>query len=354
MAQCAIVLQFSLFVVAGVGLLSLAVADLRHSRDADSCLLALWTVGTFVFCWIFNWTVNARSILPMAPAVSILIVRAIGRRAMASAQRASSWEFVPLLPLGILALAVARADTQLANAGRSAAEEFHDRYGGRSDVFFAGHWGFQYYMESYGFRPVDVRKTAMTPGDLLILPQNNSFLPTLSDDFYGQTAVLERTACPVLATMNSAVGAGFYADGWGPLPFAAGAVPKESYRVMAFLSPKQATRQDNSHDAVALNNLAWLLATREPADGGDPDQAVRLAKRACELTDGKSPSYLDTLAAAYAAAGRFDEAVATAEKARAAALAGGQTASAKRIEARLELYRLGRAYREPAPPPSHP
>ena len=52
-----------------------------------------------------------------------------------------------------------------------------------------------------------------------------------------------------------------------------------------------------------LNNLSWVLATDEDAQFRDGAEAVRLAKRACELTEYKLPYTLDTLAAAYAEAG---------------------------------------------------
>lgn len=61
------------------------------------------------------------------------------------------------------------------------------------------------------------------------------------------------------------------------------------------------------------NNLAWLLATSPVL--GNPAEAVELAKRACDLTAGKDPGTLDTLAVALAAAGRFDEAVQALRKA---------------------------------------
>jgi len=97
----------------------------------------------------------------------------------------------------------------------------------------------------------------------------------------------------------------------------------------------------------ALNNLAWLLATHASADGGDPIRAAALAERVCKLTDNRVATYLDTLAAAYAAAGRFDDAVGTAEKAIQLADSTAQTQLASNIEMRLELYRADRAYYEP-------
>jgi tetratricopeptide (TPR) repeat protein len=105
---------------------------------------------------------------------------------------------------------------------------------------------------------------------------------------------------------------------------------------------------------AAHNSLAWLLATREPANGGDPARAVPLAERACELSGQENAQCLDTLAAAYAAAGRFADAVMTAERAVQLAASSGQTTLAKNIQSRLEWYRAGRPYRTALRNPEQP
>jgi Flp pilus assembly protein TadD len=58
---------------------------------------------------------------------------------------------------------------------------------------------------------------------------------------------------------------------------------------------------------LALSTLAWLEATERDAPR-NPEDAVRLASRAAELTRGRDPSVLDILAVAYASAGRLDDA----------------------------------------------
>ncbi len=101
----------------------------------------------------------------------------------------------------------------------------------------------------------------------------------------------------------------------------------------------------------ALNNLAWLLATRPPTESGNAVRAVALAERACKLikrdTDYRAVPCLDTLAAAYAAAGRFDDAVGTAQKAIQLADSTAQTQLVSQLEMQLDLYRASRAYYEP-------
>ena len=100
---------------------------------------------------------------------------------------------------------------------------------------------------------------------------------------------------------------------------------------------------------AVLNCLAWLKAASKNPQLHDPQEAIRLAKRACELTQSQNPVMLDTLAAAYAATGRFDEAVETAEKALKLAQEANQQQLTERIEKRLELYKAGKAYGDPSP-----
>jgi hypothetical protein len=97
----------------------------------------------------------------------------------------------------------------------------------------------------------------------------------------------------------------------------------------------------------ALNNLAWLLATAPDDQVRDGSRAVELAERACQLTGWKHPVLMGTLAAAYAEAGRFDDAVKMAERARSEAEAQKLEPVAARNTELLELYRQGKPYREP-------
>jgi len=96
----------------------------------------------------------------------------------------------------------------------------------------------------------------------------------------------------------------------------------------------------------SLNNLAWILAANADATLRNGAEAVTLAERACRLTNYKEPLLVGTLAAAYAEAGRFPDAVSSAEKARGLALAAGQKEVAQKNQELLEIYRSGRAYHE--------
>ena len=91
-----------------------------------------------------------------------------------------------------------------------------------------------------------------------------------------------------------------------------------------------------------INDLAWILAAHPDAEVRDAAEAIELAERAAARTDHRYANILDTLAAAYAAAGRFDEAVATAQ--RAVELAPGDES----IRAHQRAYLDRRPYTDPA------
>jgi tetratricopeptide (TPR) repeat protein len=114
----------------------------------------------------------------------------------------------------------------------------------------------------------------------------------------------------------------------------------------AVKSYRQALRLAGDNLEVC-NNLAWLLATHPAAAAGDAAQAVELAEKVCNLTHRSRATYLDTLAAAYANAGRFDEAKAAAKEAIALAEASGRIKLAEEIKSRLARYEAGKPWREP-------
>jgi tetratricopeptide (TPR) repeat protein len=96
----------------------------------------------------------------------------------------------------------------------------------------------------------------------------------------------------------------------------------------------------------AMNNLAWTLATSPEANLRNGDRAVELAERACELTHYQKTIYIGTLAAAQAEAGRFDDAMTTAQKAVALAQQNGEPDLLQKNQELLERYRRHQTARE--------
>jgi 4-amino-4-deoxy-L-arabinose transferase-like glycosyltransferase len=228
-------IQMIFWATAGLCVLGLVVADLLRHRDVRSLLLFLWVAGTFFFAAFCNWTVNARSILPMTPAVAILVVRRL------ETTQPKTWSPAVITCLVAsygLAWFVTMSDFSIAGACRQGAQEICDKYGGgRGTLWFQGHWGFQYYMQQLGASPMDFKNSPLKPGDLLVVPANNTnILPPDAQ----KSELLETFTIPGaqgMATFNPSIGGGFYASAIAPLPFAFGSVPPDQIFVYALKFP---------------------------------------------------------------------------------------------------------------------
>lgn len=276
----------ALFATIGIGILALAVTDFAQRRTADSVLLSLWVIGTFFFAAIMNWSITARTLLPMVPAVMILLLRRFNTSAVAApaaptsapasgnqvvtiaptavtiegraseiknrpamddqqataprpndltlrTSQASNGRMLwwPLLPAALVSLLVTTADYKFANTARLASSYFQNRFQTEpGTVWFEGHWGFQYYMEQWRTKPVDQNERGIVSGDLVIIPWTNTNISLASP---ATTGLTEQVNFPqfLFATMSPETGAGFYSNRWGPLPWVFARTPPELYLV---------------------------------------------------------------------------------------------------------------------------
>jgi len=102
----------------------------------------------------------------------------------------------------------------------------------------------------------------------------------------------------------------------------------------------------NPNRPEAINNLAWLLATGSNAKFRNGAEAVRLAINACEMTHYHATAYIGTLAAAYAEAGQYDDAIKTAKTAITMAREAGETNLLEENLRLLEVYSAEHPYHE--------
>jgi hypothetical protein len=222
-------LQMSLFVVAGAIILALAVADAIRNGTPASILLLLWVAGVMVFVCAVNWTVSGRNILPLVPAAAVLIVRRL-ELPQSGGLRGFWW------PLGIslaVALMVAWADSRLAGVARQAASHVPSQLAPRfRDIAFEGHWGFQYYMEQFGFEPFRRKPLVLKSDQAIVVPLGNTSLFRLPDNLAETNAEYNFLPMQWLSVQNSHAGAGYYSDGWGPLPYVFGPAAPETYLVV--------------------------------------------------------------------------------------------------------------------------
>lgn len=232
--------QYGLWLLAGVHAIALVAVELWKQRDRDALLLTLWLGGTLFYCIVVYHFVNIRVILPALPVVLLVCARRLRRR---YSDKKTGLVALPRPVWGAVAaglalsLCVAYADIRLANSARTAAERIApEKRGGRT--WFSGHWGFQYYMEERGAKPIDVKQQDFRMGDTVVTPMNasNRFLTRPLVQTTDQS--FELPVCGWVTTMHAECGAGFYSDLWGPLPFVFGPVPAEKYQVTVLGTPK--------------------------------------------------------------------------------------------------------------------
>ena len=397
-------LQVMILTAGGLLLVLLVAAEAWQQRDIITMVLVFWILSGLFFAIVLNWTISARSFLPLVPAVVILLVRRLGRRQPIVR---NGWMLGALIPAAVITVSVAMADCRLANSRRTAVEQIVARYKPADhQLWFEGGYGTtQYYMEKLGGQRIDVEQSMLQPGDVVVLSWFNDDVFALPAGSVGWVGYLE----PQPRWWMNSVGseehssAGFYGADSGPVPFAIGKLPKQLYYVVKVFSRGQFNsrpvnpqavragdlpkfsritfKADNkttsplnpevarqlqragqlegegkieaaiktyrqalavdSNNPVALNNLAWILTTADQPELRDEQEAVKLATRAVELTDRTEPIMIGTLAAAYAETGQFADAVEMANIAVALASVTGQKDVAAKNDKLRSLYAAG-------------
>jgi tetratricopeptide (TPR) repeat protein len=173
---------------------------------------------------------------------------------------------------------------------------------------------------------------------------------------YRRALELDPDHVPALVHLGAALGAqGRMADAENHLRRALRLSPADAdaHRQLAAVLTRQGRIEDaveqfheiltaEPRDLDALVNVAWIRATHASASHRDGAEAVRLAERARDASPEPIAVVYSTLAAAYAEAGRFPEAVTAAE--RAVALARDQPRLAQQVAEQLAGYRQGRPF----------
>jgi len=398
-------LQVMVMVAGGIHLVLLAAVSSWRRPDAVSLSLLAWIGSVLFFAIIVNWLINARSFLPLVPAVAILVVRAL--ETTPGKLAGNFWPLSPLAASVAVAAGLVAADCQVANLERQTAQKIVTQYKPAGhQLWFCGHGAFQYYMQQLGGQPVDVTRSLLQPGDVLVMPQLGyglSSLPFGSVGWLGHVSYKPSVWLNLSgATTNSA--AGFYGANWGPVPFSLGGAPGQTYYVVKVFYRLQMDSQPNNlprgrvddvpsiphisctvQDSImfpgqpvaagelqqaaqnqadgkvteaishyrealkldadnvqALTQLAWILATTGDRSLRDGTEALQLAGRAVRLSEGRSPMAYGVLAAAYAETGQFPEAINQCRIAATFAHLTGQTAVAQQNAQLFDYYAAGK------------
>ena len=156
-----------------------------------------------------------------------------------SMNKSQNWisGIIPLVLTAIITISATWADVGFANTARTAAESICTKYSNdKKIIWFQGHWGYQYYMEQHGARSIDASHLQFQRGDIIADPTTNTNLRPVPEQWVTVLDTLQLPSSSYAATMDLNLGAGFYADVYGPLPFVFGFAKPEKFIIYNFNS----------------------------------------------------------------------------------------------------------------------
>ncbi|HEX4824962.1 MAG TPA: hypothetical protein VFV19_11690 [Candidatus Polarisedimenticolaceae bacterium] len=211
-------------IAAGLG--AAALFDLAWQafkrRDRIDGMLATWCLTPIAVVPYLH--LPSKYLLAAAPAMAIAVARQKGRLPKLSLA-------VPVVCGTLLGVLILRADARFAGTGRRAAETLvAPAVTSGKTVWFNGHWGFQWYAERAGARPLTqtpphphwgdlVIASGHAEGELMGAMPNKRLVSSLDDTRPGGRI------------MSRACDAGFFSNGWGYLPWAWGSDSVDRYEV---------------------------------------------------------------------------------------------------------------------------
>ena len=126
--------------------------------------------------------------------------------------------------------------------------------------------------------------------------------------------------------------------------FHEGRLDESAAHILKALELRPGSRQVQN----TLAGIAWVLAASPDASVRNGPKAVQLAEEVDKLSGGGDPVLVSVLAGAYAEAGRFPEAVATAQRSLNLATAKSNARLAAAVQDQLNYYESGRPFRDAA------
>jgi hypothetical protein len=192
----------------------LAAVLTRRGREPNTLLWVWLLVPVPVIAYV---QIAPKYLLPALPAAAVLAAYGLDR--MPSRTTILALVCGAGAALGFLIL---QADAHLAGAARTAAAQLiRPRVAAGEPVWFAGHWGFHWYAQHAGAKPLSVDPPFPSPGDIVVsssVDRPVGLLPVLPRtlvETWGSTA-------PSGQVMSKAANAGFFSDLWGLLPWSWG------------------------------------------------------------------------------------------------------------------------------------
>jgi hypothetical protein len=204
---------------AGIGLAAIwdVLDDARRRGDRTRLALGVWLLVPAPI--VLYQHLPPKYLVASAPAVAILLASELEQRTEATRRRFAAAIICVGVGLGVL---IVRADAQFADVGRIAVRELiAPNIAAGHRVWFDGHWGFQWYAEKAGATCMTAAPPRPAIGDLAV---SNEHTGAAVEALFPNAAVLDTVVRGGSGgrVMSFALGAGFYNNAWGYLPWAWG------------------------------------------------------------------------------------------------------------------------------------
>lgn len=249
-------LQWGLWCSAGVHAAAMVVVHLIRQRDRVGLVTFCWLSGTLLFAVLLNWSITARVLLPAIAASAVITARILGEQ-VRWRRSTAGWAAAAILLSMTFSLILTWADTEWARNVVRSTEAIDDVFAAeRPPVYFEGHWGFQWYMEQLGHKAYD-EEAQFPEVHGLAWPSNNAYHPYPETSNAVRGAWVTDNGFQWLSLNKIEVGAGFYSNKLGPIPFVFGPVPEDMYLVLL-------------NDSVTARRMPHIVERQEPGEDPSP------------------------------------------------------------------------------------
>lgn len=228
-----VLVHVAVFLFAGAVILIAVVRGLGVVPRNDAIVLGCWIAGTLVFTVFVNHYISARTLVPMLPALLILL--------LAGQEHSGPWKAACAVGF-VLCAWLLIADDDVARHDRRAAHRAVNRAAADgAALHYAAYWGFEYHLMQAGARPLvfaekrsfaDPARPEMEPGGYLVVDAYaaRAWLPVPAG--FDTVEVIAERYRTRATTFDVNAAAGFYSHRIGVLPYRIGGVAPEEFLLL--------------------------------------------------------------------------------------------------------------------------
>jgi len=218
-----VIAELFVLALAGVSVLAFLALRWRAASDGATRWMIAWIAWELAYAAFLNWSVTERGLVTSASLVAVLAAsETSARTSVPSHARAPSTRSRAIIPCAraitigaplafalLASIALNAADREIAESGRRAADDLVAplvRAG--KTVWFQGHWGFQYYAQANGAKPMEIGRS-LARGDVVVIPMLNTNVAGVARSEYDVLATRSYPIDAWVTTLGPRSAAGF-------------------------------------------------------------------------------------------------------------------------------------------------